>query len=34
MQLKLGNILPIRNIPCGNCIHYLEHVLTEGAVFD
>lgn len=32
-QLKIGNILPIKNIPCGNWIHNIEHIPTKGAVF-
>lgn len=30
---KIGNILPVRRIPCGSLIHNIEHVPTKGAVF-
>ncbi len=33
VPLKVGNIMPIKQIPCGSCIHNLEHIPTKGAVF-
>lgn len=30
---KIGNILPIKQIPCGSLIHNIEHVPTKGSVF-
>ena len=33
IELKIGNILPIKKIPCGSWIHNIEHIPTKGAVF-
>lgn len=33
IQLKFGNILPVKNIFCGNWIHNIEHIPTKGSVF-
>lgn len=31
--LKVGNIMPIKQVPCGSWIHNIEHIPTKGAVF-
>ncbi len=31
--IKIGNIMQIKYIPCGNWIHNIEHIPTKGAIF-
>ena len=31
--LKIGNIMPIKKVPCGSWIHNIENTPTKGAVF-
>lgn len=33
VPLKIGNIMPLKQVPCGSWIHNIEHTPTKGAVF-